>query len=173
MQVAFRLQEERRQRGCGGLAVASGHADHPCGGQLHKQLHLRRKNRTALHGIPERRQVGAQSGRAEDHRLVKRLQVVLAQPEGNTRLLQPVGSVPQLRAGLAVTGNNLCTVTEKKIDQRQIGNAKPHNRIGSGQAFLHTSGQFQCSVPFFRLAHRRHFAFASILYYIPFRLPLQ
>ena len=79
--IAGVLQHLGDQGGGSGLAVAAGDGNDLTGADLEEDFHFGGQNTALFHGSQERRDIRANTGRAEDDVLIQTVQIGLTQME--------------------------------------------------------------------------------------------
>ena len=115
------FQHLGNQRGGGGFPVAAGNRDDLAGADLEKDLHFRGEHTPLFPGGQERRNIGPDSRRAEDHILIQALQVVLTQLKGRAHGLQLLRQTGKIFPGTLVTGGDGNSSLQQGLNEWGVG----------------------------------------------------
>ena len=116
--IARVLEDLADERGRGGLAVRAGDADDRAGADREKQLHLAGDLRAVLLRLFQKARMHA--GRAEDHVLVERIQIMLTQHEVDAQRCQRGIAVAQFGGILFVMYGDPDAGRAQHADERHI-----------------------------------------------------
>ena len=108
---ACSLQKLRYDRGGRGLSVTAGDGDHPAGAEGEKRLHLGREDAAACLCRLKMLLKGHEAGSAKEDVLIQALQIIRAQLQLRTELLQSCRLFPHLFPGAQIAGGHIAAVT--------------------------------------------------------------
>ena len=126
--VARGLQQLGNDRGRGGFPVASRDGENAAGAEREEKLHLRGEHAPPRLGGLKMGIEGHKAGRAENHILIKRLQIVLSQLKLCAERAQTLPGLAKLRKGTPVAGRHVTPVLQQKLDERRVAHTDAEHR---------------------------------------------